>query len=142
MVISRSIFLNMRYLFLLFLIFLLNTSFSQVNFEEISFNAALQKARSENKLVFLQIESDDCGQCNDVAEKGLSEKSLTEQINQLFICLKIDTTHTDRQKIQSVYNMNKGFGTLFIDYTGNLIHSFRKTTTNHNEYKKQIDVAL
>lgn len=132
----------MRYLLLLFLILFTKTTFSQVNFEPISFNAALQKARAEQKLIFLQFEADKCGQCNDVAEKGLSQNSLAERINQLFICLKIDTIHADRKTIQLNYNMNKGFGTLFIDFRGNLIYKFGRTTTDHKEYAKQINIAL
>ena len=50
---------------LLLLIFSTN---AQVKFEAFSsLETMLSKAKKENKLVLVQVESRECGQCNDVA---------------------------------------------------------------------------
>jgi thioredoxin-related protein len=43
---------------------------AQVNFDTYpSLTALFDKAKTEKKLVFIQLESTECNQCNDVAKK-------------------------------------------------------------------------
>ena len=49
---------------------------AQQLFGNLNLKEALQRADEQGKLVFLQFESDDCQQCNDVADKGLSDEKL------------------------------------------------------------------
>ena len=54
---------------------------AQVKFEAFSsLETMLSKAKKENKLVLVQVESRECGQCNDVAQKGLSGTALKENM--------------------------------------------------------------
>jgi len=134
----------MRWLSSLLGVFIFNVSTAQVDFSTIAFTNALQKAQSSGKIIFLQFEAANCNQCNDVANKGFENKELAEKLNNTFFCLKIDAHHSDRNKIATAYNINvdKGFGTLFIDNSGTVIHKFLKTTSSSREYLSQIDVAL
>jgi thioredoxin-related protein len=50
------------------------SSFCQVNFENVSFDGALQKSKQTGKLVFLQFESANCEQCNEVADKAFEDQ--------------------------------------------------------------------
>jgi hypothetical protein len=95
-------------------------------------------------MIFLQFESVGCNQCNDVANKGFQDKEVSEKINEIFLCLKIDAKHPDRSEVAKAYNLNeeKGFGTLFISSNGILLHKFSKTTSFAPEYSKQVDIAL
>jgi thioredoxin-related protein len=86
-------------------LFLFKLSPAQLNFSEIPFTNALQKARSEGKIIFLQFEAANCNQCNDVANKGFENKELADKINKTFFCLKINAQHPDRNKIAITYNM-------------------------------------
>lgn len=122
-------------------LFIAVSAFSQVNYQSLSFSDALKKARDEGKLIFVQFESKDCNQCNEVADKGLSDKDLAEKVQETFIPLKISVDHPDRKEISSKYNM-LGFGTLFIDANGTLIHSFLRTSTRATEYQDQISIAM
>jgi hypothetical protein len=119
-------------------------AFAQVTFSSLSFNEALQKAKSEGKLIFLQFESADCKQCNDVANKGFENKEVGDKMNQAFFCLKIDKQHPDRTQIAQTYDIavDKGFGTFFLDYSGNIIHKFLKTTSWPQHYLNEADIAL
>jgi len=74
---------------LIFLLVFFIPAFSQVQFEVISFEQALMKARETGKLLFLQFESPTCDQCNEVADKAFEDKKLGSQLKQGFICVKI-----------------------------------------------------
>ncbi|MGZ3880552.1 MAG: thioredoxin family protein [Flavisolibacter sp.] len=134
----------MRYVFFTCCLLLFETLSAQVSFSSIPFAEALRNAQAQGKLIFLQFEAVDCEQCNDVANKGLSDKAVADRINQTFFCLKIDAHHPDRNRIAEQYNVNsdKGFGTLFIDNNGTLVHKFLSTTSRSSEYLNQTDIAL
>src|SRR5687768_120074 len=134
----------MKHLLFFWFLFLYGFASAQVNFSSISFKEGLQTAKSEGKMIFLQFEAAGCNQCNDVANKGFENKEVTDKINEIFFCLKIGVQHPDRVQIAQAYNINadKGFGTLFLDYSGNLIHKFLGTTSRSQEYSNQIDIAL
>ena len=123
---------------------LFNTVFAQTYFSPISFSAALKKAADEGKIIFLQFEAADCQQCNEVAEKGLSDKLLEEQLRLTFILIKIPTDHPDHNQIATRYKMNikSSFGSFFIDNNGTLLHKFPATTSFSKDYFKHIDLAL
>ena len=134
----------MRKLFLLPLIILASSAFAQVAFQNISFSDALSKARTEGKLLLLQFESVDCEHCNDVANKGFDNSELAAKTEQGFVCLKVDAAHPDRDKIATAYNLmpQKSFGTLFLDGSGTLLHSFLKTTSRSTDYLTQIETVF
>lgn len=117
---------------------------AQVNFSTQSFADALQKARTEGKLVFLQFEAAACSQCNDVANKGFAGKELAATMDQHFVSLKIGPNHPDRDKVAALYHLAAGnsFGTLFLDDNSTLLHSYLRTTSFSKEYLNQIDLAL
>jgi thioredoxin-related protein len=110
-------------------------------FQPISFENALKQAKEEKKYILLQYESSTCIQCNEVADKGLDNAEVALIIKETFIPIKIDAKHPDRNLISSKYNIN-GFGSLFMDHNGNLIHSFLQSSTLHLTYLKQFEIFL
>lgn len=116
---------------------------AQAPFENISFEAALLKAGQTGKLIFLQYESEICKQCNEVADKGFSDKKLSELLQQTFICIKITKDHSDRDRIATKYNRKEGsFGSLFIISDETLIHQYAGSATLAKKYLDEIDRAL
>jgi hypothetical protein len=134
----------MRSLFLLCCVLFVTTLSAQVSFSSLPFSQALQDAQAQGKLIFLQFEAANCEQCNDVANKGLKDKIVAERINQTFYCLKVDAHYPDRVKIAHDYNIDadKGFGTLFLDNNGTLVHKFLQTTSRSKDYLDQTEIAL
>lgn len=116
--------------------------YGQVAFQDISFTEALKRSYSESKIIFLQMESDECTQCNEVADKGLSDKEVGKRVNATFLPLKISAAHPDRAEIMERYNLENRFGTFFIDHNGVLLHRFPRTTSRSQDYLTEIDVAL
>lgn len=129
-----------RWIMLLVIAALAKDSFPQLNFQNISFEDAILKAKQTGQFIFIQVESPTCIKCNEVAEKSFQNKELSERIENTFICIKITSSHPDRNEVESLYNIKNGFGSLFIDNGKTLIHSFPMTTTLAAEYKKQIDI--
>jgi hypothetical protein len=132
----------MKHFFLLFFTCISFFSFSQVEYDNLSFDEALIKANNEGKLIFVQLVSPSCRECNAVAEKGLSDKQLSGLINQTFIALYIDDSHPNRKQIETTYNVPSGFGILFINNNGTLIHKYAGSSTRPQQYTEQIDIAL
>jgi len=132
----------MKIIILPLFVFFTNAIFAQTNFRSISFAEALRMAKAENKMVFMQYESEDCDQCNEVADKGLENMEVGYRIDQSLVAIKITVKHPDRSQLAEQYNMHTGFGSLFIDMNGALVHKFRRSTTFAKEYLNQIDLAL
>jgi tetratricopeptide (TPR) repeat protein len=115
----------------------------QVNFENLSFDRALQKAKQTGQIIFLQFESENCDHCNQVADKAFEDKKLSTLIEQTFLCIKITANSPDRPQVAVKYNKKAdGFGTLFLSPDGTLLHHYPATTTFTKTYEEQIDKAL
>lgn len=131
-----------RILLLPFILLAISVS-CQVNFENLTFDAALQKSKQTGKFIFLQFESEECEHCNEVADKAFRDKKLSEQLEQVFICIKTTKDSPDRQQVASLFNKKEdGFGSLFISSDGTLLHSYAGSTTLPKTYEEHIDKAL
>ena len=67
------------------------TVFGQgVNFEHITFDEALAKAKTENKLIFMDCYTSWCGPCRYMAETIFPQEKAGEFFNPRFVCVKFD----------------------------------------------------
>lgn len=105
-----------------------------VKYEDIRLAEALEKARSTDQLLFIQLKSE-CEECNAVADEGLSGTEIT-RIFENFICLRLEYESDDYKTICSKYRIFPNYpSSLFIDPQGNYLTSMRgKSTSNRNEY--------
>jgi hypothetical protein len=137
---SSRIFLLFSSLFF----FLIFHAKAQVNFETFSlFDKMLSQAKKEHKLVFVQVESKECGQCNDVAQKGLSGTALKEKFAVNFISTFLKQDNELLKEILkkaglSDYNM----GSLFFDADGYLLLKINSTTSSPMMYLNYADRAI
>lgn len=67
-------------------------SFAQdgVNFEHLSFREALDKAKSEQKYVFMDCYTSWCGPCKNMTQNVFPQKKAGDYFNPKFICVKYD----------------------------------------------------
>ena len=63
---------------------------SQVVFEETGIKAVFQKAREENKLVFIDCYTSWCGPCKKMLKEVFSRKDIGEYMNTRFVNYKQD----------------------------------------------------
>lgn len=100
---------------------------------------AFIQATQEDKLIFLMIESAECQQCNDVADKGLRDESLQHQLKDHFVALRISPFHPDLNYIKEKYNYTSdGNNVLFLDKWGTLVHRMNMSTSDSKKYIREI----
>ncbi len=117
---------------------------AQVKFEEFStLENLLSKAKTEKKLVFVQVASQTCNQCNDVARKGLSDLVLKEKFAVNFISTSINHGSELYQQIMDKINVKEfSMGSLFLDEDGYLLLKNNTTTSLALTYMTNADKAI
>lgn len=130
------------YILLLFTSFL--DLYAQVKFENFSsLNNLLSKAKTEKKLVFVQVASETCNQCNEVAQKGLSNSALKEKFAINFLATSIAHGGELYQQIMDKINVKDfSMGSLFLDEDGYLLLKSNTTTTYALTYLNNADEAI
>ncbi|WP_018339681.1 thioredoxin family protein [Butyricimonas synergistica] len=93
-----------------------------VNFEILSFDEALAKAREENKLLFVDCYTTWCGPCKLMSEKVFSQKKVGEFFNPRFVSVKFDMEKEEGKKFARNYDV-ASYPTFFlIRPDGTLLH--------------------
>ena len=114
-----------RNIILLFLIFFSSkTLYSQVQFQSLTWQQALGKARQENKMIFIDVYTTWCSYCKQMDAHIFPMKEIGDYHNEHFINLQIDAERGDGLTIRNSYRL-LGFPTfLYLDAQGNVV---RKT---------------
>lgn len=112
---------------LTFVLFLLPAiSFSQnrsIQFETSeSFKEVLAKAKSENKLVFIDAYTTWCGPCKWMSKNMFTNDTIADYFNQNFVNAKIDMEKGEGIDIAKKYDVRCYPNLLFVDGDGNLVH--------------------
>ncbi len=101
-------------------------SFAQegVNFEHLSFNEALQKAKTENKLIFVDCYTSWCGPCRNMAEHIFPQKKVGDYFNSKFICVKYDMEKGEGPELSKRFGVRAYPTFLVLRADGTLVHKF------------------
>ncbi len=98
-------------------VFLLSgfSSFCQkgVNFENLTFDEALAKAKVENKLVFVDCYTSWCGPCRFMADSIFPQEKAGEFFNSRFVCVKFDMEKGEGRELYNEFGV-KAFPTFLI----------------------------
>lgn len=79
---------------------------AQTNFRDLSYAEALQAAKAENKMVFLDFYTVWCGPCKFMAEEVFPLKEVGECLNDRFVCIKIDGEKGEGVELVKRYKIN------------------------------------
>jgi len=110
-----------KFIFFLLIVFFTNTSYSQIQFDPISWQQALGKAREENKMIFVDVYTTWCSYCKQMDAHIFPIKEVGDYHNEHFINLKIDAERGDGLVIRNSYRL-LGFPTfLYLDSQGNVV---------------------
>ncbi len=97
--------------------------FSQgIDFQHITFEEAIQKAKQEDKLIFIDFYTQWCGPCKKLAAGPFKEEAVGEFYNNHFINLKLDAEKEGATTAKK-YKVNAYPTLMFIDGNGSLVYS-------------------
>ncbi len=111
------------YILLLFMLFV-GTSIAQegISFEASDFQTALDKAKSEDKLIFMDAYTTWCGPCKWMSKNVFTDASVGSYFNDRFINVKIDMEKGEGIELAKKYDVSAYPTLLFIDGSGELMH--------------------
>ena len=108
----------MRKIIVLFLLSFSVVSFAQesgIKFEKANWNQILQKAKSENKIIFMDAYTSWCGPCKAMQARVFPDKKVGEYFNENFMNVKVDMEEGEGPSLGLKYPV-RGYPTLlFID---------------------------
>lgn len=124
-------------------------AFAQMKFEEGTFASALKKAKSENKLIFLDAYAAWCGPCKLMAKNIFTKPAVGDYYNANFINTKIDMEKGEGIELAKKYGVKAYPTYLFINGDGEVMYrgtgyyeeeAFINIGKEANDPSKQISV--
>ncbi|MBL7802428.1 MAG: DUF255 domain-containing protein [Saprospiraceae bacterium] len=93
-----------------------------ITFEQGSWNTILAKAKSENKLIFLDAYAAWCGPCKMMTKQTFTNAEVAKYYNANFVNAKIDMEKGEGPDLADKYSVQAYPTLLFIDGDGNVVH--------------------
>lgn len=93
-----------------------------INFEHISFEEALVKAREQNKLIFIDFYTVWCGPCKLMSNNIFTDSNVADLFNKEFINLKIDAEKEGGVQVAKKYGVSAYPTLAFINAKGELMY--------------------
>lgn len=84
-----------------------------VNFEHLTFDEALAKAKAENKLIFMDCYTTWCGPCKYMTENVFPQEKAGEYFNPKFVCVKFDMEKGEGPELAKRFGV-RAYPTFFI----------------------------
>ena len=110
-----------KIILLLVALFAFTAVFSQgIEFEHGSLQEALEKAKKENKLVFVDCYTTWCGPCKRMAKTVFTQKEVGDFFNKNFVSLKMDMETEAGMPLTAKYNVRVFPTLLWLDADGNM----------------------
>lgn len=95
-----------KILFSVICLMLTMTVQAQTNFRELTFDQAAAAAKSEGKLVFVDVMTSWCGPCKMMARDVFPQKKVGDFMNEKFVSIKIDAEKGEGVQIAKTYNVH------------------------------------
>lgn len=96
----------------------------RILFEYLSFEEAKDKAKKENKLIFIDTYTNWCKPCKEMDKFTFTDSTLSAYFNNNFVNIKINTETEKGKKISKDYQISVVPTLLFLDGEGNLISKY------------------
>ncbi|MBK8489805.1 MAG: thioredoxin fold domain-containing protein [Saprospirales bacterium] len=117
--------MKIKFFILLLPIFLLvqqELNAQGIQFNDSSWEAILEKASSEGKIIFMDAYAEWCGPCKMMSKNVFTDGSVGSYFNQHFINVKMDMEHGEGVALAQKYEVRAYPTLLFIDGDGELVH--------------------
>lgn len=93
-----------------------------IAFEAATWQQALEKARKENKLIFLDCYTSWCGPCKMLAKTVFTDPDVAALFNEKFVNMKMDMEKGEGKMLKDRYLVKAYPTLLFIDGDGEVVH--------------------
>ena len=102
-------------IFIIVLLLVHMATFAQegVNFEDLTFDEALAKAKAENKFVFVDCYTSWCGPCKYMAQAVFPQESMGDFFNPRFVSVKFDMERGEGKELNEKFGV-KAYPTFLI----------------------------
>ncbi len=112
-----------------------------IEFEHITLDQAVQKAKSENKLVFIDGYAVWCGPCKKMAKTVFMEEEVGQYFDENFVALKVDVERGEGPMIKNKYGISGLPGYVFIDGDGFVVYRFSAAMPTE-DFLKEVALAV
>lgn len=92
-----------------------------IQFLNLSWEEALQKAQAENKLIFVDFYAEWCGRCKRLKENTFPDPEAGRLFNEMFINLAFDIEKPDGKALAEQYNVRRHPTLLFVNGQGEVV---------------------
>lgn len=99
----------------LFMSAMFNAHSEGINFQKLSTDQALKKAKKENKKVFIDVYAVWCGPCKYLTNSVFIDEALGAYMNAHFVCIKIDGEKGEGVKMMDEFSIDAFPTMLFLD---------------------------
>ena len=91
------------------------TPISSIKFYEGTWASALEKAKAQNKPIFLDASTSWCGWCKKLKATTFTDKTVADYFNKNYINIEIDAEHGEGLQLAQKYRINNYPTLVFID---------------------------
>ena len=138
-----NLYLVMKKIVLLFVAVCLMLSLSaQTNFQNLVLDKALDKAKGEGKMVFVDCYTSWCGPCKMMAEEILPLKEVGEYMNEKFVCVKYDMEKWEGPEIAKKYGVSSYPTFLLLNTDGSLKDRVVGASFSGEEFVYKMKLAI
>lgn len=133
----------MKKLVLLFIcMFVMMSVFAQTDFQNLTLEKAFEKAKAEDKYVFVDCYTSWCGPCKMMSEKILPLKEVGEFMNERFVSVKFDMEKGEGRDIAKKFRVTSYPTFLVLKTDGSLLHRVIGGTRTGEEFIKKVEEGL
>lgn len=131
-----------KFVLLFICMFMAVSMFAQTNFQDLTFDKAIEKAKAENKYVFIDCYTVWCGPCKMMSEKILPLEDVGKYMNEHFICIKLDMEKGEGREIAQKYHVTAYPTFLVLKTDKSLLHRVVGGTATGEEFVKKIEAGF
>jgi len=93
-----------------------------INFQELTWQQALNKARQSQKLIFMDAYASWCRPCKWMSANIFTNDTVADIFNEQFICVKFDMEKGEGIQLREQFNIKAYPTLLFVDSKGKMVH--------------------